>query len=124
MIDFDLMEECEAFDEMISPPLENGRGAHRESIPLGSVNPWNTMGSFMGIPRNVLENGFSIEYTDMYNNKSVAVFLPSEPHKWDVYELDDYGYRMAGSMPQVRASNIDIIRLASGGEPNGTVSAL
>ena len=47
MIDFDLMEECETLGEMITPPLENCRGAHRESITLGSVNPWNTMGAFM-----------------------------------------------------------------------------
>ena len=81
-------------------------------------------GAFMGISREILENGFSIEYTDMYNQKSVAMFLPSEPHEWDVYDLDRYGYHKVGSMPQVGASNIDIIRLASGGEPNGTVFAL
>ena len=124
MIDFDLMEECETLGEMITSLLENCRGAHRESITLGSVNPWNTMGTFMGISCEILENGFFIEYTDMYNQKSVAMFLPSEPHEWDVYDLDRYGYHKVGSMPQVRASNIDIIRLASGGEPNGKVSAL
>lgn len=118
-------------DENISPPLidapdSKAKTARRTDDLLGYVNPYNTMSYFMGIPKEILKQGFILNYRNLYQQDTAAVFLPNEHEtsKWDVYQCDDWGYKKYGEMPMVKASNLDIIRLASGEEPHGRVVCL
>lgn len=109
--------------QLINKPYSKAKGARRMENLLGYVSSEGAMSSFISKPKKILEQGFILYYKDTSSRETSAVFLPNETDaaKWDVYKNENHGYAKSGEMPRIKASNLDILRLASGGEALGKV---
>lgn len=109
--------------QLIDRPSPKAKGARRMENLLGYVTPGGAMRNLSRKPKKILEQGFILYYKDTGGRETSAVFLPSEENtqQWEVYKSEEQSYRKSGEMPRVRASNLDILRMASGEAAQGIV---